>query len=58
MPVVVLLTVPGDHVPVMPFKEVVERTGAVDPLQIGEIAAKVGVTLVLTVTVRVAVVAH
>ena len=58
MPVVVLLTIAGDHVPVIPFKEVINKTGAVDPLQIAAIAANVGVTLALTVTVRVVVVAH
>jgi hypothetical protein len=56
--VVVLSTVAGDHEPVIPLVEVVGRTGATDPLQIGAMAAKVGVILELTVTVSVVVVAH
>ena len=58
MPVVVLSTVAGNHVPVIPFVEVVGNTGAIDPLQIGAMTAKVGVTLGVTVTVSVVVVAH
>jgi hypothetical protein len=56
--VVVLLTVAGDHVPVIPFVEAVGRTGATDPLQIGAITANVAVMLELTVISNVAVVAH
>ena len=55
---VVLSTVAGDQVPVIPLFEVVGRTGAVDPVQIGFIAVKVGVMLELTVTSKVAVVAQ
>jgi hypothetical protein len=44
VPEVVLLTVAGNHVPVIPLREVVGSTGAADPLQIGATAAKVGVT--------------
>ena len=58
MPVVVLSTVAGDHVPVIPLVEVVGNIGAVDPLHIGATGAKVGVTLGVTVTVSVVVVAH
>ena len=54
----VLLTVAGDQVPVMPFNEVVGNTGAAEPEQIGVIAANVGVTVGFTVTASVAVVAH
>ena len=42
----------------MPFVDVNGNTGATDPSQIGAIAAKVGVTLGVTVTSIVVVVAH
>ena len=58
MPVVVLLTVAGDQVPVIPLVDVVGNIGAVAPLHIGATGAKVGVTLGVTVTVSVVVVAH
>lgn len=58
MEVVVLLTVPGFQVPVIPFVEVDGSTGAIAPLQIGGTAANVGTTFELTVTVSVVVVAH
>ena len=58
MPVVVLSTVAGLHVPVMLLIDVVGRTGAALPAQIGSTAAKVGVVDAFTVTVNVAVVAH
>ena len=54
---VVLLTA-GAQVPVIPLFDVVGRTGAADPLQIGATAVNVGVTCGLTVTVRVVVVGH
>jgi hypothetical protein len=54
----VLLTVAGLQVPVMPFSDVVGRTGAAAPEQIAATGANVGVILALTVTVNVAVVAH
>jgi hypothetical protein len=54
----VLLTVAGLQFPVIPFVEVVGNTGAVDPVQIGFIAAKVGIMLELTVTFNVVIVAH
>ena len=53
-----MLTVAGDQVPVILFVEVVGSTGAADPEQIGPIAAKAGVTLGVTVTVSVVLVAH
>jgi hypothetical protein len=58
VPVAVLSTVAGLHVPVMPFVDVVGNTGAALPEQIGATAAKVGVVDAFTVTVNVAVVAH
>jgi hypothetical protein len=54
----VLLTVAGLQVPVMPFVDVVGSIGAVDPVQMGFTAAKVGVMLELTVTSKVVVAAH
>ena len=48
----------GDHVPVIPFNDVVGNADNVPPEQIGAIALNVGVTLLLTVTVNEAVVAH
>ena len=58
MPVEVLLTVAGLHVPLIPLLDVAGSTGAADPLHIGAIGLKVGVILELTVTVAVVVVAH
>jgi len=48
----------GDHEPVMPLLEVVGNGDKVAPEQIGATAVNVGVVLVLTVIVNVAVVAH
>ena len=42
----------------MPFVEVVGSVGATEPVQMGPIAAKVGVTFELIVTVRVVLTAH
>ena len=56
--VAVLLTVVGDHVPVIPFVEVEGNTGAAEPLQIGATGVNVGVILDTTVTVMFVVVAH
>jgi hypothetical protein len=42
----------------MPLVDVVGKTGAVAPLQIGTIAAKVGVTIGFTVTDKVATLAQ
>jgi hypothetical protein len=58
VPLAVLLTTDGDQLPVIPFVDVVGNVGATEPEQIGAKAAKVGVTLGVTVTVNVAVVAH
>lgn len=48
----------GDHVPIIPFVEVVESGAKTSPLQIGATDAKVGVTFWLTVIVNEVVVAH
>ena len=48
----------GDHVPVMPSLEVRGSAFNVAPSQIGATALNVGVTLGLTVIVKVVVVAH
>ena len=48
----------GAQVPVIPLVDVVGSTGAAVPLQIAGTAVKVGTVCGLTVTVRVAVVAH
>jgi hypothetical protein len=58
VPEVVLLTVAGFHVPVMPFVDVVGSVGATDPVQIGFTAAKIGIMPELTVTSKVVVAAH
>ena len=58
VPLAVLLTTAGDHVPVMPLSDVVGNVGATDPEQNGATAAKVGVTLGVTVTSIVVAVAH
>jgi hypothetical protein len=58
VPVVVLLTVAGLQVPVIPLVDVVGKIGAVAPLHIAAIAAKVGVILELTVTDKVVAEAH
>jgi len=56
--VVVVLSKAGDQVPVMPFVDVVGKGDKVAPEQIGATAVNVGIVLVLTVIVNVAVVAH
>ena len=58
MPVVVLSTVAGDHVPVMPLVEVVGKIGATPPVQIAGIAANVGIILGVTVIVLLKIVAQ
>ena len=58
MPLAVLLTVAGLQVPVIPLVDINGNAGAADPEQIGAIAAKVGVTLLLTVTSIVVIAAH
>ena len=56
--VVAVLFNAGDHVPMIPFVEVVGNAAKVAPEQIGFTVANVGVTFGLTVIVRVTVVAH
>ena len=56
--VVAVLSKAGDQVPVIPLLEVVGNGASVAPEQIGATAVNVGVVLVLTVIVSVAVVAH
>ena len=53
-----MLTVAGDHVPVIPFVEIVGNIGTTEPEQFAATAAKVGVVCALTVTDSVVVVAH
>ena len=53
-----MLTVAGDHVPLIPLVEVAGKIGTVPPLQIAASAGKLGVILGLTVCVSIAVVAH
>jgi len=54
----VVLSSAGDQVPVIPLLEVVGSGVSVAPEQIGATVVNVGVVLVFTVIVRVAVVAH
>jgi len=56
--VVAVLSKAGDQVPVMLLLDVVGNGVNVAPEQIGAIAVNVGVVLVFTVIVNVAVVAH
>ena len=56
--VVVVLLSAGAHVPEIPLFDVVGKAATVAPAQIGATAVKVGVTCVLTVMVKVVVVAH
>jgi hypothetical protein len=60
VPELVLLTVEGLHVPVIPLLDVVGKAGAIPPEQIAAPAAilKVGVRLGFTVTVNVNGVVH
>ena len=58
VPLAKLLTVAGDHVPVMDSNEELAKTGAVAPEQIGAMLEKVGVVFELTVTLKVAIVAQ
>ena len=55
---VVLLTVAGLQVPVIPLIEVVGKTGAVAPEQIGAIGSNAGVMFGLTVMLKVVASAH
>ena len=54
----VLLITEGNHVPEMPLVDVVGNVGAVEPVQIGLMVAKVGVMVEFTVTVIVTGVAQ
>ena len=56
--VVAVLSKAGAQVPVIPLVEIVGSAVSVTPAHIGATAVNVGVTLVLTVIVKVAVVAH
>ena len=60
MPLAVLLTVTGLHVPVTPLSDVVGNVGTVPPEQILSVVPKpnVGVTFGATVTVKVVCTAH
>ena len=58
VPEAVLLTVAGDHVPVIPLVDVPGNVGAVVPAQNGGICVNVGVTGWFTVMLIVVVVAH
>jgi hypothetical protein len=55
-----LSTTEGFHVPVIPFVDVVDNVGTVPPAQIASVVPKlnVGTMFGVTVTVKVAVVAH
>ena len=55
---VVVLSSAGAHVPVIPLLEVVGNGERMAPEHIGATAVNVGVTLGLTVMVKVVVVAH
>ena len=54
----VVLLIPGDHVPVTPLSELVGSAEIVDPLQNGPTGLNVGVSVGLTVTVTVNVLVH
>ena len=58
VPLAVLLTVAGDHVPDIPLMDVVGNTGAVAPEQNGAIAANVGIIVEVTVISNVVAAAH
>ena len=58
MLLVVLLTFAGNHVPTIPFNEVVGNTGAVVPAQKAGIVLNVGATNGLTVIEIVVIVPH
>lgn len=56
--VVAVLFSAGDHVPVIPFRDVVGNAANVPPEQIAATGAKAGVTFGVIVIVNVTVVAH
>ena len=53
-----MLTVAGDHVPVIPLRDADGSTGAVEPAQKAGIAVKVGVTAGVTVMSMLTGAAH
>jgi hypothetical protein len=57
-PVVVLFTVAGSHVPVIPLVDVSGKTGGVLPLQIGPMVANAGVIMGETVRFNVTILSH
>jgi hypothetical protein len=58
IPEVVLLTIAGFQVPVIPLFDVGSKTGLIEPKHIGAIGVKLGVSIGLTVTFNIVVVAH
>jgi hypothetical protein len=58
VPDAVLLIIAGVHVPLIPFVDMAGSGGATEPLQIGAMAANVGIVPLVTVTVSVVVFAH
>ena len=56
--VVAVLFIDGDHVPLIPLMDVVDKVARGSPLQIVATAANVGVLLGLTTIVKVAIVEH
>ena len=58
MPLLVLLTVAGDQMPLMPLLLIAGKVGTVVPAQKGAMAVKVGVVDALTVTFKVVFTAH
>ena len=53
-----MLTIAGFQVPVIELVDVVGKTGLVEPEHIGAMAAKIGVTVGLTVTLKEVAIAH
>ena len=53
-----LLTVEGVQLPAMPFKEVVGKTGGVEPGVISPMAAKEGIIVGFTITIKGAATIH
>jgi hypothetical protein len=58
VPLVAVLIIAGFHVPVIPFGDVADKTGAVSLLQIVSIVGKPGIVSVVMVTARVTIEAH
>jgi hypothetical protein len=53
LPLVALLITAGFQLPTIPFGEVLFNVGAADPVQIANVVAKSGTTLLVTVTAKV-----